>query len=48
MVMSRAHFLYSDPVLLDAIEGLSPDPEKHEFYWLIDPVRNSFARLDRW
>ncbi|XP_060837161.1 lysosome membrane protein 2-like [Rhopalosiphum padi] len=38
VVVSRAHFLHSDPSLLNAVEGLNPDPEKHEFLWLIDPI----------
>ncbi|XP_050430314.1 scavenger receptor class B member 1-like isoform X2 [Adelges cooleyi] len=38
VVISRAHFLYADPTLLDAVDGLNPDPEKHEFLWLVDPI----------
>jgi len=41
VVVSRAHFLHSDPSLLDAVEGLNPDPKKHEFLWLIDPVNSA-------
>ncbi|XP_050533291.1 scavenger receptor class B member 1-like [Daktulosphaira vitifoliae] len=38
VVISFAHFLHGDPTLLDAVEGLDPDPKKHEFLWLIDPI----------
>lgn len=38
VVVSRAHFLYGDQSLLNNVEGLKPDPSKHEFEWLIDPV----------
>lgn len=38
VVVSRAHFLYGDPLLLDTVEGLNPDPTKHELTWTIDPV----------
>jgi hypothetical protein len=38
VVVSRPHFLYSDPVLLNTVEGLNPDPNKHELFWLIDPL----------
>ncbi|VVC37874.1 Hypothetical protein CINCED_3A020936 [Cinara cedri] len=38
VVVSRAHFLYGDPSLLNAVEGLNPDPIKHELIWTIDPV----------
>ncbi|XP_025420985.1 lysosome membrane protein 2-like isoform X2 [Sipha flava] len=38
LLVSRAHFLYSNPSLLNAIEGLNPDPKKHEFLWIIDPL----------
>jgi len=45
VVVSRAHFLYSDPSLLDAVEGLNPDPKKHEFLWLVDPVYSAIKLL---
>ncbi|XP_049868378.1 protein peste-like [Pectinophora gossypiella] len=35
--ISLPHFLHGDPVLLDMVTGLNPDPEKHEFYFAIEP-----------
>ena len=33
------HF-QADPKLLEAVEGLKPDPEKHQFYIDLQPVSN--------
>ncbi|XP_047513560.1 scavenger receptor class B member 1 [Pieris napi] len=35
--LSYPHFYDADPSLLEAVEGLSPDKEKHESYFLIQP-----------
>lgn len=35
--ISMPHFLNADPVYLDAVEGLSPDPDKHQLYQLVEP-----------
>lgn len=35
--VSFPHYLHADPSLLDTIEGLSPDPDKHGFYLDIIP-----------
>lgn len=36
--LSLPHFLYGDPALRDAVEGMAPDPEKHSFYFKIEPT----------
>lgn len=38
-MLSWPHFLHGDPTLLEDVEGLSPDPAKHQFYLDIQPVR---------
>ncbi|KAH8402857.1 hypothetical protein KR222_007674 [Zaprionus bogoriensis] len=35
--ISNPHFFESDPELLDAVEGLKPEREKHETYFKIQP-----------
>lgn len=35
--LSFPHFYKADPTLLDAVDGLKPDPEKHETYFKIQP-----------
>ena len=37
-MMSLAHFYLGDPKLLDMVEGLNPDPEKHQSYTDMDTV----------
>lgn len=39
IALSYPHFYKSDPSILDAIEGMSPDEKRHETYFLINPVR---------
>lgn len=36
--MSMPHFLNADPSLLDEVEGLHPDPEKHSTKVILQPV----------
>lgn len=36
--LSYPHFYQADPVLLQHFEGLNPQKEKHENYFLIQPV----------
>lgn len=36
--LSFPHFYNADPRLLDDVEGLSPDQEKHETFFKIQPV----------
>jgi hypothetical protein len=36
--LSFPHFYQADPALLDAVEGLKPEKEKHQTYFLIQPV----------
>ena len=36
--VSWPHFMYGDPELRRGVEGLSPDAEKHEFFFDIEPV----------
>lgn len=40
MSISWPHFLHGDPKLLNAVEGLKPDPSKHSFYIDFQPVYN--------
>ncbi|XP_034472125.1 LOW QUALITY PROTEIN: protein peste-like [Drosophila innubila] len=35
--MSYPHFYLADPSYLEAIDGLQPDKEKHEFYMALEP-----------
>lgn len=42
--LSFPHFYKADPKLLDDVEGLSPDQEKHETFLKIQPV--SFKSLN--
>lgn len=37
IVMSRPHFLDADPVLVEQIDGLFPNEDKHGFHMLIHP-----------
>lgn len=49
--VSNPHFYQSDPKLLEAVEGLKPDKEKHQSYFKIQPVRiqldGGVIRLER-
>ena len=38
MAISWPHYLHGDPKLLDDVEGLSPDPQRHSFYIDFQPV----------
>ncbi|NP_001164651.1 protein peste-like [Bombyx mandarina] len=31
------HFLHGDPALLDQVTGMNPDPDKHSFYFAVEP-----------
>ncbi|XP_053612345.1 protein peste-like [Plodia interpunctella] len=35
--ISSPHFLHADPRLQDLFTGLNPDPEKHSFYFAVEP-----------
>lgn len=35
--MSYPHFYLADPVYLEAVDGLQPEKEKHEFYMALEP-----------
>ncbi|KAJ0177532.1 hypothetical protein K1T71_006405 [Dendrolimus kikuchii] len=37
VALSRGHFTDADPALFNRIDGLQPDPVKHENYFLIEP-----------
>lgn len=37
IVISFPHFLYADPSYQQALEGISPDPKKHQMYLDIEP-----------
>lgn len=39
IVLSYPHFYLADQSLIDAVEGLHPDQNIHETYFLINPVR---------
>jgi len=43
-MMSWPHFLDADPKLLEAVEGLKPDPEKHQFYIDLQPKLGTSLR----
>lgn len=36
--MSWPHFLHGSHELIEGVDGLSPDPEKHSFILDVDPV----------
>uniref|UniRef100_A0A1B6DBG4 Uncharacterized protein n=1 Tax=Clastoptera arizonana TaxID=38151 RepID=A0A1B6DBG4_9HEMI len=36
--VSFPHFYFADPQLLDDVEGMHPDKEKHQFYFTLEPV----------
>lgn len=38
IALSYPHFLYSDPSLLNQVEGSKPDVARHETYFIIQPV----------
>uniref|UniRef100_A0A1B0BTQ6 Scavenger receptor class B n=1 Tax=Glossina palpalis gambiensis TaxID=67801 RepID=A0A1B0BTQ6_9MUSC len=38
LYMSFPHFYKADPYYLDAIEGLKPKREKHEFFMIVEPT----------
>ncbi|XP_052755026.1 protein peste-like isoform X2 [Galleria mellonella] len=35
--ISLPHFLHGDPQLRDLVTGMDPDPEKHSFYFAVEP-----------
>lgn len=37
MYMSYPHFYQADPSYLEAIDGLKPEREKHEFFMTLEP-----------
>jgi cameo2 len=37
--ISLPHFLYGDDYLLNSVIGLNPDPQKHQLYIDIEPVK---------
>ena len=43
VALSFPHFLKGDPQLLDKMDGLSPDPSKHESIFVIQPVRDVYS-----
>lgn len=36
--ISFPHFYMADPFYLDAVDGLTPEKEKHQFYMALEPV----------
>jgi CD36 family. len=38
-MLSFPHFYLGDPRLLEAVEGLNPDPEKHDSFLDVHEVR---------
>ena len=38
VIMSLPHFLYAAPQYINAIEGMKPDPEKHNTQLDVEPV----------
>lgn len=45
IVLSWPHFLNGDPELLKQVEGMSPDPEFHQFYVDVHPKLGSVMKL---
>ncbi|XP_033223923.1 scavenger receptor class B member 1-like [Belonocnema kinseyi] len=45
IALSYPHFLQADPTILETMEGLQPDLEKHESYFYIQPKSGSPAEL---
>jgi hypothetical protein len=45
VALSFPHFLKGDPRLLEKMDGLSPDPNKHETIIVIQPVRQVYSIL---
>jgi hypothetical protein len=43
VALSFPHFLNGDPQLLEKMDGLSPDPSKHESIFVIQPVREVYS-----
>ena len=41
--MSWPHFLHGEQILLDGVDGLSPNPENHSFILDVDPVSISIT-----
>jgi len=39
--MTFPHFLLADRTFLDGVEGLDPDPDKHEMTLDLEPVGSS-------
>lgn len=39
MILSQPHFLGADEDVINSVEGLSPDPEKHSSFYDLNPVR---------
>lgn len=36
-MVSLPHLLYASPSITEAVEGLSPDPQLHEFFMDVEP-----------
>lgn len=43
MYISNPHFFNADKEVLESVEGMMPDNEKHETYLDIDPVSRCYA-----
>lgn len=39
IALSYPHFYKADPSLIEAIDGVKPNQQRHETYFLINPVR---------
>ena len=42
-MLSWPHFFQADPKLLDAVDGLKPDQEKHQMYIDVQPVYKHYT-----
>lgn len=42
LLTSKPHFFDADPQLLKDVDGLKPDPKKHEFMLHYELVKNHF------
>ena len=39
IVLSWPHFLHANSSFIDAVQGMNPDKEKHQFFFDVQPVR---------
>jgi scavenger receptor class B, member 1 len=45
VAVSQPHFFNGDPSLLNEVEGMNPDEQKHQTYAIIQPVRGQIGDI---